>query len=148
MLSPSQRIPALALALGIATASCGGDTDPTTIPDGVYRAQVSVEDLIGAGVGTFEANGNGGVQRMTIDGDTFVFSVQSSPPSCFGTLSYEADRVSWIHGGPPNCGLEAGTELLSANWEMDGDDLTVQVIEAIGPLYATLWGSQPWEKVE
>lgn len=118
-------------------------------PEGSFRAEVTKQSLLDAGIDAGNAANHAGVWTLTFsDGKLYDLDCPGS------TYSVNNGRVS-MRLGPegPSCGTTAGGELFSAEWSYDGTFLTFVEVRsgADGPLWQTfhetLWGGQPWIRV-
>jgi TRAP-type C4-dicarboxylate transport system substrate-binding protein len=126
------------------------DAEPgAVIPDGVYRATVTEESLLAAGIGPIDARDNSGIFTITMDGALATFGdTNTNDPtdtSCIADVTYSGARVSFYGG--PNCGTASGKLLLSARWTFENGELRFLEIQPDDPLDRLLWGSVPWTKI-
>lgn len=155
-----------AIALSAVLAGCGGDgpdsaAAPSEVaatdefPDGTYRAEITIETLMDAGVDRSTAANHAAMWTLTFDDGEFVITDtqaegQGFEPCPDSTYTVEDGRVTTHLGsGSPSCGTAAGKEFFSAGWELDGDEL--RFVDVDGPEFAllmqALFGSTPFERV-
>jgi len=128
------------------TAEFSGD-----FPDGVYRVEISVERLTSAAIDRPTALQHAGVWTMTFSGgELMVRDVNASTGKVSegeGVYCLEDGRVVLgLLGSPPHCG-----DFWSGAWTLEGDQLRFTDVESghgFDLLIETLFGGQPWTKVE
>jgi TRAP-type transport system periplasmic protein len=127
-----------------------GNAEPAaTIPNGDYRADVTEEFLIAAGVNPIDAMNNSGIFTITIDGEQATFAdsntsdLEDSP--CITEVSYSGERVSFY--ASPNCGAESNRLLFNARWTFKNGQLWFLEIQPDDLFNRTLWGGMPWTKI-
>lgn len=121
-------------------------------PNGVYRAVVTVEDMLAKGAPLEYAHNNAGTTTLTLDDGKAIVSLAGAPPDC--TLDYavhgDVIRFEWLTG----CGIDVN----DVRWTMDDDGLYFDVIAVseynghpIPPndlLLASAWWERTWKKIE
>jgi TRAP-type C4-dicarboxylate transport system substrate-binding protein len=162
------RIRTMGLDLDAAptTASCGPSSDDasagdgqveTAFPEGVYRAEITADFLMDAGIDRATAVNHAGVWTLSFRGGQFlgqdVNAASGRASDCpDSTYSVEAGRVT-IHMGPvgEGCGSAAGRVLFSASWTLEGDRLRFADVRSEdgspNPFLAALFGGQPFTKI-
>lgn len=122
-----------------------------TIPDGVYRNDISIRELLDAGAPPHDAQVNGGIQTLTIREGTYRIEVKNSPPDCTGIVSVADGRTRFTHGPPPNCGRPGEQLVFDVAWSIEGDQLklshfVLQVPDdpALEAGLSMFWTSKPW----
>ncbi len=115
-------------------------------PEGVYRTEMSTEDLLAAGVDSGAANAADGINTMTFQNGQFVHDIKRDvPDQCHGTYTVESGRVV-VRG--TDCGGD-GRVRFSATWTFDGRTLILDDLqsETDTQVFAQgLWGGRSWEK--
>ncbi|CAN5590662.1 hypothetical protein BH23CHL7_BH23CHL7_24030 [soil metagenome] len=121
-------------------------------PEGVYRKEITVEQLVAAGIDRPTAQNHMGT--WTIGFRDGVFSdLGSGTDGCPGsTYTITEGRIS-VRLGPvgPACGGAAGQVLFEAAWSVEGDQLRfvdVRSGHGFDLLIANLFGGAPWTKID
>ncbi|MFE3454751.1 TRAP transporter substrate-binding protein [Nonomuraea sp. NPDC059194] len=129
----------------------GPSRNPGPFPEGVYRVEVPVEDLVKAGVGQGDARRFGGVNTLTVKDGTWEWRGPSGQRECGGPASVADGRIKLQMDGI--CGPEEWW-IFTATWTLDGKLLRFLDYQqgdrksaAEDPLGWTLWTSRPWEKI-
>jgi TRAP-type transport system periplasmic protein len=119
------------------------------IPDGDYRAALSEEFLLEAGINRVEASTNSGIHTITIVGKQATFADTNSDfvAPCITDVSYSAERVSFYGRDSINCGTASNRLLLSARWTFEKGQLRFHEIQPDDLFDRTLWGGLPWTKI-
>jgi hypothetical protein len=108
------------------------DTLGTLVPDGRYRADVTVADLIARGADPAWAANNAGVMTWTYEGDRVTMEVDGSGTRCHGrAVSRDGAFVSLFTDPGQPCDLE-----LSYRWRPTSDGIEFVVVAP----------EQPWEQ--
>lgn len=108
------------------------DTLGTLVPDGRYRADVTVADLIARGADPEWAANNAGVMTWTYEGDRVTMEVDGSGTRCHGhAISRDGAFVSLFTDPGQPCDLE-----LSYRWRPTADGIEFVVVAP----------EQPWEQ--
>jgi TRAP-type C4-dicarboxylate transport system substrate-binding protein len=120
-------------------------------PDGIYRMEVSEQELRDAGVTPVDAANHAGVWTLTFEDGTFlvedVVAATGESHSDRGVYCVEGDRVRL--GIEPIGTGECGT-FWSAEWTLQDDELEfVDLTSHFGDdrLITSLFGGRPWTKV-
>lgn len=124
---------------------------PAEFPEGTYRAEITAESLIEAGVDRPTAFQHAATWTVTFfGGELTVHDVNASTGEVTddrGVYCVEHGRVSLgLLGQPPECG-----DFWSAGWTLEGDQLRftdVQSHHGFDLLIATLFGGQPFTRIE
>jgi hypothetical protein len=113
-----------------------------TIPDGVYRKEITEQELLAAGVSKTDARGNYGLHTLTIkDGrwqDDQTAPVRSP---CSGPIRYSGRRVIFT----TECGSSTTTLVLNASWRLDHSELRFFGLANV--FDRVYWGGRPWRKI-
>ena len=121
-----------------------------TFPEGTYRAAMSRDVLLAAGVDAGSAASMAGINDLELRGGRWRHSTRGAVPSedCTGPYSVQGGRLVIKIAG---CGNVLPGVLFSAGWTLDGNRLTFQELRSEtdpqGFIDAT-WGGQPWEKIQ
>lgn len=149
---------AVLIAASTALTACAGEVEGGDagadaeggFPEGVYRMEITREQLQDAGVDAATAYNHAGTWTLTFaDEQLIVEDVTEAQGSQRGEGVYcvEADRVQLgVLGDPPSCG-----DFWSARWSLDGDQLRfleVQSGHGSDELIEPLFGSQPFTKID
>ena len=111
-----------------------------TIPDGVYRKEITEQELLAAGVSKTDARGNYGLHTLTIkDGRWRDASGIRSP--CSGPIRYSGHRVIFT----TECGSSTTTLVLNATWRLDRSEL--RFLGLANVFDRVYWGGRPWRKI-
>jgi TRAP-type C4-dicarboxylate transport system substrate-binding protein len=121
-------------------------------PDGVYRAEVTAERLIAAGVNRPDAFNHAGTWTLTFDEGAAIITdtIGELRGTCHGRYDVGAGRITVRLGDDPACGDAVGEVLFSSRWELAGDELQfVDVVSGHGfdVLIAALFGGTPFVRV-
>jgi TRAP-type C4-dicarboxylate transport system substrate-binding protein len=128
--------PAKAAAAGPTTKVRAGPT----IPDGIYRKEITEQALLAAGVGKTDARWNYGLHTLTIkDGRWRDTSGIRSP--CSGAIRYSGRRVIFTTA----CGSSTTSLVLNATWRFDGGEL--RFLGLANVFDRVFWGGRPWRKI-
>jgi TRAP-type C4-dicarboxylate transport system substrate-binding protein len=149
--APCNHVPATTSTDPVSTTSTAGESH-AGFPKGVYRMEITFDEMIQAGVSTADALNNAGVWTLTFDdGALTIADVRASDDkhsSGPGVYCVADGRVIVDIFGGPACGDGI---LFSAAWTLHGDELRFSNIHsATGDPSAfdkALWGSQPWKKI-
>lgn len=91
---------------------------PDVFPAGVYRMQVSMAELVNAGMNPMDANQHAGTWTITFrDGELDMGD------GCTGMYRVVEGRVELHLGDQPACGTASNQVLFSARWETDSQSL-------------------------
>ncbi|WP_225753228.1 TRAP transporter substrate-binding protein [Actinotalea sp. Marseille-Q4924] len=139
-----------------ADGDAGSSTDgqsaniPVDFPEGVYRKEITAEELIDVGVTAADAHAHAGVWMMVIrDGRYGPEDDQECPGSTYDVV----DGRIVVTLGPegPGCGEAAGQVLYSAGWRLDGDQLMLTDVRSghgSDLLITGIFGSTAWTRLE
>jgi hypothetical protein len=129
------------------------DTETASFPEGVYRMEVSPDEMVAHGAPPDLAQGLGGVNTLIFDDGTFSHVDPAGVP-CPGTYTVIAGgRVALYYEADPLCSGPGDDLFFEANWTLDGDQLhfTDITFDPSGPyddLWAWFWGGQPWIRID
>jgi hypothetical protein len=129
------------------------ETETASFPEGVYRMEVSSDELLARGVPPGQAAALGGVSTMVFDDGTWSAFDPSTPAPCPGTYEVVATgRVAVYFNANPPCSGPGDDVLFEANWRLDGDqlqftDLTTETDDTQA-FVDGFWGGQPWTRVD
>ncbi|WP_167762095.1 TRAP transporter substrate-binding protein DctP [Blastococcus sp. CT_GayMR20] len=115
------------------------------LPEGVYRWEMTEDQLIAAGVDPRDAFYNGGLSTFTVEDGTWVHHVdgRADPTDCGGTYEVRGSRIAFITG-PPLCPVE---ELVfMGRWEPTADGIRFTAIQPSILFNETYWGL-PWRRI-
>jgi hypothetical protein len=123
---------------------------PEEFPEGVYRKEVTAQDLMDVGVNTPDAYGHKGLWTMMLRDGRFG---PEDDRECPGSTYEIVDGRIVVTLGPegPGCGEAAGKVLFSAGWQLHGDQLTLTDVKSghgSDVLIAGLFGTAPWTRLE
>lgn len=144
--APVAVAPCAPTPVGVAASSASG----TTFPEGTYRAAMSGQALLAAGVDPGGAEAFDGVNDLRFRDGRWHHDTHGEKPDddCGGTYSVAAGRLVVRLAG---CGNVVDGVLFSAGWKMEGSRLTFQELRSkIDPqsFVDATWGGQPWEKID
>ncbi|HEY5881733.1 MAG TPA: hypothetical protein VIU11_22680 [Nakamurella sp.] len=116
-------------------------------PEGIYRTEMTAEQLLAAGVPAGTANAADGINTLTFQDGQFMHDIKRDvPDQCHGTYTVESGRVV-VRG--TDCGGD-GRVRFSATWTSDGTMLILDDLQSETDTNAFaqgLWGGRSWEKV-
>ncbi len=119
------------------------ETGPSEFPEGVYRADISAEDLIEKGMDPVTANDIAGLATLTFEDGRWLHHIRGIG-DCSGPYSVEAGRI-FLRLDVAQCGEPAGTLVMSARWTLEDGKLRFFDFTRGRPLE---WGSKPWTKID
>ncbi len=119
---------------------------PEDFPEGVYGKEITVEELVAAGVHAADAHNHAGTWRITFEDGEF------GDAGCPGSTYEVVDARVVVTLGPegPSCGTAAGKVLFSAGWQLVGTSLTLTDVRSghgSDLLIAGIFGTAPWTKL-
>jgi TRAP-type C4-dicarboxylate transport system substrate-binding protein len=120
------------------------------IPEGAYRAEITLEEMVARGVDRATASTSSGIMTLTLDDGRWRHNTRGLQPDCTGGFSYSGERVSFLADDIPDCGTARGLVLFSAVWSLHDGSLRftrVRSGENLDLFARVLWGSEPWRKV-
>ena len=118
---------------------------PSEFPEGVYRVERSAQYLIGKGMPPQKAYELAGIVTLTFENGRWRDHGEgNAEDDCVGPYSVEAGRIS-LHTDRAECGVPAGTHVMSARWTLEDGKLRFFDIRPGLPLE---WGSKPWTKID
>jgi TRAP-type C4-dicarboxylate transport system substrate-binding protein len=120
-------------------------------PDGVYRWQVTTQEMIDAGVNEADALADNGIFTMTIKKSRFSLHEQgtnevANADDCTGTVSLSGPRTVFTGDLVPGCGTAAGSTLFSGIWAPVGSGLRFSQVGE-DPFSRVVWGGKVWLKI-
>jgi hypothetical protein len=123
-----------------------GTSDADAFPEGVYRKDVTLQELLAAGIDRPTAQNHTGTWTLTFRDGEFV------DPTCPDSTYSVADGRISVQLGPAGegCGDAAGKELFSAGWIVEGDQLQftdVRTRHGGDVLIETLFGGRPYTRI-
>lgn len=133
---------------GVTTTTAAPSSDASVeFPEGVYRTEMTREQLIAAGIPSATANAGDGVHTLTFQNGQFMHEIKRVPPDqCHGTYTVEFGRVVVRM---TDCG-GAGRVFFNADWMLEGTTLTLLDLRSETDTDAfvnALWGSRGWERI-
>jgi TRAP-type C4-dicarboxylate transport system substrate-binding protein len=122
-------------------------------PDGVYRAEITVQDLIAAGVDREDAFNHAATWTLTFaDGRAIIHdTTHGGNWTCHGRYDVADGRVSLVLGDDAACGDAVGDVLFSAGWDAKGDELQFTDVRSgsgYDLLVETLFGGAPFTRID
>jgi hypothetical protein len=137
-------------AAAVATTSPATPTDAAAavFPNGVFRAERSVDDLLAAGVDQLNAFDHDGTWTLTFDDGRVIID---NAGLCHGRYEVADERLTVTLGDDPACGDAVDEVLFSAGWQLEGDELQfVDVRSGHGydVLIAALFGGAPFIRID
>jgi hypothetical protein len=113
--------------------------------NGVYRWELTADEVEATGVPPGEAAGNAGIWTWTLEDGRFEFDQQSADVSDHreGTYEISGDRIEFLIPGEP-----AG-EPAVFTWEL-GEDGSMRLSAGpdIDPLYVAVFTTKPWKRID
>ena len=120
-------------------------SSPSEFPEGVYRVERSAQYLLGKGMPPQKAYELAGIVTLTFENGRWRDHGEgNAEDDCVGPYSVEAGRIS-LHTDRAECGVPAGTHVMSARWTLEDGKLRFFDIRPGLPLE---WGSKPWTKID
>ena len=144
---------------GTPSGATARDETAKSFPEGVYRADITEEFLLQAGIDAPSAYDSAAIWTLAFKNGGFNewdSKIEGNPdptkPTCPGSsYSVEGSRVTIRMGQDgPGCGSAAGKELFSARWTLQGDQLRfLEIRSGHGSdlLIETLFGGKPFIKI-
>lgn len=156
----ARRIEQLASTVGPAppVAACQGKDRPAaarhqpnvpaSFPEGIYRREVSAQELIDVGVNESDAHGHAGTWVLPFLPD----GRYGDGPGCPGSRYEIVQERVVVTSGPegPDCGAAAGKVLFSAGWRLQGARLTLTDVRSghgSDQLVQALFGGGSWTRI-
>lgn len=125
--------------------------DAAAFPEGVYRAEMTVDDLRDRGLAVGEADGMAGVSTLTIEDGRWLHSILGKENlDCGGTYTVAGGRIT-LEIEPACPGTPVGFVVFSATWTAEGDELRFADFgdeHDLQDFNEATWGGQPWTRVE
>jgi TRAP-type C4-dicarboxylate transport system substrate-binding protein len=153
-LTPSSASPSVASCgrgrAAPAPSAAGVGRAQPTIPEGAYRAEITLEEMVARGVDPATASTNSGIMTLTLEDGRWRHTTRGLQPDCTGRYSYSGERVSFLADDIGACGTARGLVLFSAVWSLHDGSLRftrVRSGENLDLFARVLWGSEPWRKV-
>jgi len=120
-------------------------------PDGTYRKEASEQAMLTGGVNGRDAKDHAGVWTMTFNKGAFTIQQRGWPVGP-GVYCISAGTIT-VAEGRSRCGGTDGREIFAATWRLDKDLLWFTATGAgndtpPGALTKTLFGGQPWTKID
>jgi len=120
-------------------------------PDGTYRKEASEQTMLAGGVNGREAKSHAGVWTMTFNSGAFTIQQRGYPVGP-GVYCVSAGTIT-VAEGRSRCGATDGREIFVATWRLDKDLLWFTPTVAgnnttPGTLMRTLFGGEPWTKID
>lgn len=148
----------VAASMVVTLSGCvaAASTNPTSgIPDGVYRHDISVEELLDAGWPLDDAQANGGIQTLTIEEGAWTLNVEDSPPDCVGTISSTSEMARFEETPGICSGPDEGLTW-ELGWELEGDQLTFSDLNLVEGAedpdlvegFDLYWTERPWTVIQ
>ena len=137
----------------IATCTPGTKQQPPpsgqtgAFPEGVFRKTMTADEMIAAGLTEMDAHNNAGIQTLRFEDGRWVHTQRSplNAPPCPGRYTVTGNRVSFDSGQSPACGT-TGVRL-SANWTLEGGELSFTNVRPDALFSQVFWGGKPWRKI-
>lgn len=134
-----------------ATATPSAQPAAAAFPDGTYRKEASEQAMLAGGVNGGDAKGHAGVWTMTFDKGAFTIQQRGYPVGP-GVYCISGDTIT-VAEGRSRCGGTGGREIFVATWRLDKDLLWFTPTVAgnnttPGALMSTLFGGEPWTKID
>jgi len=127
------------------TPSTTTGSAPSEFPEGVYRVERSAQYLIGKGMDPQKAYDLAGIVTLTFENGRWRDHGEgNAEDDCVGPYTIEAGRIS-LHTARAECGVPAGTLVMSARWTLADGKLRFFDVKRGHPLE---WGSKPWTKID
>ena len=123
------------------------DAGEATAIDGVYRAELTDDELVARGLSAEDAYNNAGLIRLTFDHGALVVSEENERwEDCHAVYSVSGSRLTLRMTGP-GCDKGPPTRF---NFQLDDGALRLVPTGALGKDRFTRvwWGSEPWMKLE
>lgn len=116
------------------------------LPEGVYRWEITKDELVAAGVDVGDAYTNGGLQTFTVEDGTWLHRTDSeaNPTPCGGTYEMQGSRVVFTSGPPPDCG--SVQLVFSGKWEPTADGIRFTDVRPADDFNVAYW-TVPWRRI-
>jgi TRAP-type C4-dicarboxylate transport system substrate-binding protein len=143
---PAAIAPCAPAAARASPSSSATASNADGFPEGVYRKEVTLQELLDAGIDRPTAQDHLGMWTLTFQDGQFL------DPGCpNSTYSVVDDRIT-VTLGPrgDGCGTAAGKVLFSARWTVKDDELQFTDVRSghgSDLLIATLFGGRPYIKI-
>ena len=116
------------------------------LPEGVYRWEITEDELLAAGVDPGDAYTNGGLQTFTVEDGTWLHRTDSETNTtpCGGTYEIQGSRIVFTSGPPPICG--SVQLVFSGKWESAGDGIRFTAVQPANVFNENFW-TLPWQRI-
>jgi TRAP-type C4-dicarboxylate transport system substrate-binding protein len=144
-LTSGARAPASVTACAPAAPTTAPPTSGAAMefPEGVYRTEMSTEQLLAAGIASGTAGAQDGINTFTFQDGQFTHEIQRVPRDlCHGTYTVESGRLVVSMN---DCGVDG--VLFSATWALDGTTLRFDNVQGRDVAVQALWGDRDWTKI-
>ncbi|HZQ64954.1 MAG TPA: TRAP transporter substrate-binding protein DctP [Gaiellaceae bacterium] len=122
------------------TASAAGTAAAARIPDGAYRKEITRQQLVAAGVSSFDAAQNYGIHTLTIRGGRWRDATTLRTP-CFGPIRYAGALVVFV----AECGSATSSVVLRARWALVEGELRFAGLRTA--FDRVFWGGRGWRRI-
>lgn len=118
-----------------------------TIPNGLYRKEVTIADYLAAGVGRVDAENNSGIFDFGLMDGRFTLTDPRSPVGgCPGSYTVSGSIVTFTLDPVAGCG--GSSILFTAQWALEEGGLTFTGFPPADAFGNTLFGDKPWVKID
>jgi TRAP-type C4-dicarboxylate transport system substrate-binding protein len=114
-------------------------------PEGIYRWEITEDEMITAGVDPVDAYNNGGLSTFTVENGTWVHHIDGQPESddCGGPYEVRGSRIAFLTG-PGQCGVQ--DLVFMGRWEPIPDGIRFTDIQPADVFSETFW-AVPWRRI-
>ncbi|MFI5888523.1 TRAP transporter substrate-binding protein [Actinoplanes sp. NPDC051513] len=147
----TEPAPPVAACSPPAAATASAQPAASVFPDGTYRKEASEQAMLAGGVNGRDAKDHAGLWTMTFDKGAFTIQQRGYPVGP-GVYCIAGDTIT-VAEGRSRCGGTDGREIFVATWRLDKDQLWFTATVAgngttPGALMRTLFGGEPWTKID
>jgi TRAP-type C4-dicarboxylate transport system substrate-binding protein len=116
-----------------------------TIPDGIYRKNVTERELLATGIGKTDAFRNYGLQTLTLKDGHWRGETRSRAnlEPCTGTYSHSGASVTFVGG----CAGAPPVFVFMATWRLADGNLYFTIEKPDNAAARVLFGGRPWRKI-
>jgi TRAP-type C4-dicarboxylate transport system substrate-binding protein len=127
-----------------AAAPVAAAASTATVLDGVYRAELTEDELLARGLSYVDAHDNRGLIRLTFGGGELVISEERELwPDCHGTYRASGSKLL-IHITGPGCPREE--QPMTMSWTLR--DGKLKLVPAAEDAFTRVWwGSEQWRRI-
>jgi TRAP-type C4-dicarboxylate transport system substrate-binding protein len=132
------------------TARAKSDGKGATLPPaGVYRALISPQDFVRAGIDPSMAPSNSALVTLTLRGGRVSWREKEDPyTECAGRYFLSKGTVRFVMDSPSPCGSGPGNWIFSAGWRHEDGGIRFTNVQGSEPPFEQVaWGGKVWRRI-